>query len=726
MTIDARDGDQGDWLSWPLIVGLMVAVPTVGFLAAMYIATPKQETVFVREYTSPSALPDYLPVTPIPPATRTVVVQIQEPAVVPPPAPAPAQLAAAPQQVPPPPAPKVVATNRPATLPSAAPAVAAPKVPAPYAAPPLPVTQASISQAAINLPQASQPQPQNQQPILPRPVLPRVESTAPAAPVATPTPSVTPPPRPTRLPDATGILAIQPFASSASAATADGGSLRLIDLNAGVHRSFLLERRDASGALTGSAAIENTTPTRQQVRLTAEGLIVNRPDRRIACGLATDDGRDLFAAAEQPYAAFCQGALWRRATKPGWRTTQESVVQALRDSGSMGESVISFVKATIGRDEYSEKATASSGAILPMAAVGGDSAPLPARTGERRAPVDGERLGIALNGGSRAMELGRWRASTSQRGVFAGIMAPGEAAPDLLASYGDRVNPLDDVERDALVYLMAFDLNRFELDFRVGSEHPRVGWSSRVDVPKDGAGPDGFDQLNPLARVGMPPPDQLNRLVATFAGGFKREHGAFKGPGLGRSNNGSHYGFVENGVILSRPRPGLISLVGYAGGATDLKVWRAEDDQSLDRIRFVRQNGAPLIEGGVPHPYVRDWLLGNWSGSAQGQLRALRSGLCLQGEGTNRFLIYAYFTTATPSAMARVFQAYQCQIAMHLDMNAPELTYAAVYGPSDVGVGVRAEHLNRAMAGSDPNARQGQLKFATVSDNRDFFSVLRR
>jgi len=157
-----------------------------------------------------------------------------------------------------------------------------------------------------------------------------------------------------------------------------------------------------------------------------------------------------------------------------------------------------------------------------------------------------------------------------------------------------------------------------------------------------------------------------------------------------------------------------------------MRLWRPEDDQLLDRIRFVRQNGAPLIEAGAPHPFVRDWLLGNWSGSAQGALRALRSGLCLQVDGQKRHLIYAYFTTATPSAMARVFQAYHCQTAMHLDMNAPELTYAALYGPVVGGVGVRAEHLNRAMAGADPNPRQGQLKFATATDNRDFFAVLRR
>ncbi len=721
LTIDARSDDRsdggGDWLSWPLIVGLLVAVPTIGFMAGMYLAAPKQETVFVREYTSPSALPDYLPTT-----ARTVVVPIQEPPTPPAPLPAPTQIVAAPAApakafLPPAPSSQATAAQS-AKLPTAGPAAATPRAAAPRAAP------LAITEAAITLPQANSPS------LNPLPVLPRAndQSTPRSAPnpPAAATPSAAPPPRAARLTDGAGILAIQPFATSATAPLETGGSLRLIDLNAGVHRSFLLERRSADGLLIASTPIENTLPGLQQLRLTPEGLILSRQGRRIACGLADDNGQDIFAAPEQPYTSFCQGTLWRRATKPGWRTTQESVVQALRDSGSMGESVISFVKATIGRDEYSEKATARGGVILSAPDAGGETMPLPARTAERRSPVDAERLGVALRGAPKALELGRWYRSASQRGVYASVMAPGDISPDLLASYGGRVNPLDDVERDALVYLVAFDLSRFELDFRVGSEHPRVGWSNRVDVLKDGAGPDGFDQLNPLARVGMPPPDQLARLVATFAGGFKREHGAFKGPGLGRANRGSHYGFVENGVILSRPNPGLISLIGYTDGVTELRSWRPEDDALLDRIRFVRQNGTPIIEDGAPHPYIRDWLLGNWSGSAQGALRALRTGLCMQGEGPTRHLIYAYFTTATPSAMARVFQAYRCQTAMHLDMNAPELTYAAVYGPSDNGVGVRAEHLNRGMAGADPNPKQGQLKFATVTDNRDFFAVLRR
>lgn len=725
MTLARRDQGGGDWLSWPMIVGLLIAVPAIGFGAGMFLARPKQETVFVREFTSPSALPDY--VAPVP-APRMIVVPIQDTPSVP--SVPPVQTAvAAPLPVPSPPAarpaPAPVPTPAPARvvqLPTAiAPDARKPAQPnAPARAPTLPITE-----AALTLPAAAAPQVPLLQPVLPRANEPTSRPAPPPAALAPP-PAALPAPRPARLADGTGVLAVQPFAQSFSLPHETAGTLRLIDLNAGIHRSFLLERRSADGMLVASVALENSQPSRQRVRLTTEGLVVDRGGQRILCGLVTDGGQDLFGPADQPYSAYCQGTLWRRATKPGWRTTQESVVQALRDSGSMGESVISFVKATIGRDEYQEKATARGGVIQEATETGGDVLPLPARIGNRRSPVDSERLGIALRGTPRALDLGRWYASASQRGVAASVMAPGATAPDLLASFGSRVNPLDDVEQEALVYLVAFDLSRFELDFRVGSEHPRVGWSNRVDGAKEGGGPDGFDRLSPLARIGMTPPDDLARLVATFAGGFKREHGAFKGPGLGRTNNGSHYGFVENGVVLSRPHPGLISLIGFADGKTEMRVWQRQDDQMLDRIRFVRQNGTPIIEEGSPHPYVRDWLLGNWSGSAQGALRALRSGLCLQIDGQRQHLIYAYFTTATPSAMARVFQAYGCQTAMHLDMNAPELTYAALYGPAEGGAGVRAEHLNRAMAGSDPNSRLGQLKFATVTDNRDFFAVLRR
>jgi hypothetical protein len=118
----------------------------------------------------------------------------------------------------------------------------------------------------------------------------------------------------------------------------------------------------------------------------------------------------------------------------------------------------------------------------------------------------------------------------------------------------------------------------------------------------------------------------------------------------------------------------------------DMKTWTEKDNDLLPRVGYARQNGVPIIADfdpvthrSVPGPLVSRWGEGNWSGSADKKLPTLRSGAALQDIEGKRFLIYAVFTSATPSAMARVFQAYRCRYAMLLDMNALEHTYSAVY-----------------------------------------------
>jgi len=115
--------------------------------------------------------------------------------------------------------------------------------------------------------------------------------------------------------------------------------------------------------------------------------------------------------------------------------------------------------------------------------------------------------------------------------------------------------------RRRLVYLVAFELERFDLRYELGTEHPRLGWSPR---PPPAArdlrvtGPDGIDTLPRRSRGrGMVSPALASRTVATFAAGFKREHGAFRYGPFAERNHGSHYGFVEEGVIFSALQPGL-------------------------------------------------------------------------------------------------------------------------------------------------------------------------
>ena len=84
------------------------------------------------------------------------------------------------------------------------------------------------------------------------------------------------------------------------------------------------------------------------------------------------------------------------------------------------------------------------------------------------------------------------------------------------------------------------------------------------------------------------------------------------------------------------------------------------------------------------------------------KLRTMRSGAALQTNHGKRFLIYAVFSDATPSAMARIFQAYRCDYAMLLDMNALEHTYLALYRRS--GSQMFVDHLLKGMSEVDKSA----------------------
>jgi hypothetical protein len=75
--------------------------------------------------------------------------------------------------------------------------------------------------------------------------------------------------------------------------------------------------------------------------------------------------------------------------------------------------------------------------------------------------------------------------------------------------------------------------------------------------------------------------------------------------------------------------------------------------------------------------------------------------------------------------MARVFQAYRCRYAMHLDMNALEHTYLALYRRA--GAQLIVDHLLEGMRLVDKTESGHVLpRFIGYPDNRDFFFVMRR
>lgn len=545
------------------------------------------------------------------------------------------------------------------------------------------------------------------------------------------------------------VVELQPFRETTSMAIENNagqrGTATLINLNPRINVWFLLTLEWADGRGGGTYHLENPEPASQKILLDPQypqGIVIVGGKKSHPCDLwsgSSTSGLAEARASRRVYAPLCEGRLYLRNKTEGHKTTMEWATDFLRTYVPGGERITTFVRETFYQDTFLDTSEVIAAETPGVHAVrprpsGAPAPPLvnPLYSDYYLAPAE---LGIALyNQMDSKVLVGRWYRARDLPGIFVSTIQPKLVAEEVIRSQQGRVNPLDEIESSALVYLVAFDLNWYEVGFAMGTEHPRVDWSPRVrqDV-RDPAlpGPDGIGTVAPLINTGMVNPDAASQIAATFVGGFKRYHSAFRWGDLALKHHGSHYGVIENGVIMSKLQPGLATALVFADGAIDLKTWTEQDNAGLERVRHARQNGVPLIEYDAvtgtskPGALVSSWGLGNWSASHDKRYRTLRSGLALQEHEGNRFLIYGYFSTATPSAMARVFQAYRCTYAMLLDMNALEHTYLAIYRVQDSQFLV--QHLIKGMNVLDKSAA-GQVvpRFVGYADNRDFFYLLKR
>ena len=541
------------------------------------------------------------------------------------------------------------------------------------------------------------------------------------------------------------IIELQQFRRSESIVAEGSGNLHgkatLINLNPQINAWFLLilDWGTPDGRLVYH--LENPRPREQTIHLSdadPHGIQIFSGDHNTSCelwyGIAASP-LDEARRSSLPYAPLCDSHLYLRNREAGRYTALEWTSEFLRTHVWGGEEIVGLVRKEFFSDLFVEKGT-------PAAL----SAPTPAGSTEANRPLEAsldasksyrqvapQNLSIYLGQPIDTVIPGRWYGASGSAGVYVSFIQPQMISSEILGSYPGVVNKLDSIEASALDYLVAFDLADFDVGFALGTDHPRVGWSPRPprEVRDNLPGPDGINTVAPLVTNGMISPALVGRTIATFTGGFKREHGAFRYGTYAKQNHGTHYGFVEQGVVFSKLLPGLATLYVLDDGTVEMKTWTDADNTLLPRVKFARQNGVPLIERdsatgtSTPGSLVGRWGPGNWSGSAEEDLRSLRAGACLQETSTRRFLIYGYFSTATPSAMARVFQAYNCRYAMHLDMNALELTYLALY--LHQGNQLQVEYLVRGMSESDKETESGPLlRFLLYPDNRDFFYLMRR
>ncbi len=524
------------------------------------------------------------------------------------------------------------------------------------------------------------------------------------------------------------IVEIQPFRRSVRTDYGNAGVIELTSLNPNFNTWFLLDVTTVvRGRRTDTYHLEVTDPESTHLSLKTKdepALVFENSGMVSRCTPWEGRPSELEKARSSglPYAPICDQRAFLRNEVRGSRTNREAVSQFLRDNVVFGDDIVNLIKGSFYEDAYM-----SSGEVI----AGGDAGDVAAALGQAnlsRHPVIRTYFGFDLEGAENGVEAGSWYAVKEAPGVYASAMQPGMIHPDILNRKGET-HWLDGVESRADVYLVAFDMAQFDLGYEVGTDHPRLDWSPRPSGSGKNwnlPGPDGFNTAAPLTRTGMLSPALTDRVAAAFTGGFKRSHGAWRAGDKAFTNYGHHYGFLSHGVLFSKLHPGLSTIIVMDDGSIDMRKWTEADRKILPRIRFARQNGVPLIEDGVPGDQVTSWLGGNWSGSAEADLRTLRGGTCMKEQDGRKFLIYAYFSTATPSAMARTFQAYGCDHAMLLDMNSQDLTYMALYTREDRNV--IPHHLVAGMAEADTRGSDGNLipRFVGYADNRDFIYLLRK
>ncbi len=531
------------------------------------------------------------------------------------------------------------------------------------------------------------------------------------------------------------IVELQQFRRATTMSTLAGQKIKLTSLSPLINSWLLLEVTQKDRFAPAAYHLENPDPEGQKIEL------IDKPRVHLAITGKTGTFRcipwqgskrtplDRAKKAGLPFSPICGGRLFLRTPVRGSRTTLEATTEFLRDNVWMGENLIGFVKDTFFKDskmEVAKTVNAKTEGIIPQGLIA---------TRLAKTPVVQTNMGLLLDGAPKGrLAMGAWYPLSNLPGIYASTLQPALISKDILGDKG-AANRLEYNESRALVYLVAFDLSRFKIGYEPGTEHPRVDWSSRpsgagrnMALP----GPDGIGTVRPLVNTGMVSPALTKRVVATFAGGFKREHGAFRFGPYATTDHGKHYGFVVEGVVESKLKEDLATLYVLNDGTIGMKTWTKEDNKLLPRIKFARQNGVPLVvrdkETGksVPGPLVRYWGPGNWSGDAEANLRTLRAGACMREAEGKQFLIYGYFSTATPSAMARSFQALSCDYAMLLDMNALEHTYLATYARKNGAIETR--HLVPGMALVDKKKRDGSRvpRFLGFPDNRDFFYLYRK
>ncbi|MBI4768183.1 MAG: hypothetical protein HY787_26900 [Deltaproteobacteria bacterium] len=285
---------------------------------------------------------------------------------------------------------------------------------------------------------------------------------------------------------AENIVDLQPFSRTASSPVRDSqgreGLATLVNLNPNINAWYLLDLK-WQGSPGGQAFhLENSSPKTQSLQLDPKGLVLSEKEKKSLCelwGSKPLEGLKPALDTRLPYSPLCATRLYLLNPTKGHQTPLEKVTEFLRNKIPQGDEIVVWVRDTVFGYLYEEKAekkVPSKPAGEPPPKI--SEAPIPAWLDPKHGnllvkPVD---LGITVQGaGPDGLVLGNWYSARGNPGIYVSVIIPKAIAPEILGSYKKWVNDLNRVELGQLVYLIAFDLDQFDLHYVPGTTHPSLG-----------------------------------------------------------------------------------------------------------------------------------------------------------------------------------------------------------------------------------------------------------
>ena len=497
--------------------------------------------------------------------------------------------------------------------------------------------------------------------------------------------------------------------------------ISLTNLNTYINKWFLLSIKGKN--FEKSLHLENRVRN-NIIDLTQDGLRIsslkNLSQVRECSLWSSKQGVDLlkvdFKKHAHSFYNLCDGLIYVRLTKPSnTKLSMTEVTTSWLRKTAIGEGIINFFKPVLV--ELDAESDSGVKEIASASVAQGPGLPLPIKMqnlGAYNLVSKEHQLGIELDSQS-PVNFGHWNETKMHSGVYVSLFKPDLIDSKILDNHKSLVREITPEESDKLVYVIAYDLNQYSINYAVGTKHPAINHN------QDAMGAKQADYNKQIVPVGSIPPYEIQDAIGVFIGGFKSKHGKFKhGPLKGRT-----YGYIQNGVELESMSAGLATVYLDLDGQIQIGKWPESKSEQMElrkRVVSARQNGAMIIEDDLPGAYVSSWRNGNWSGDANGLGRSLRSGICIQQAEDRQYLLFMAFYSATPSTMARTMQAYSCTQGMHLDMNAHMYLHNALYTFQETE-GFKVEYLNQEMLYPKGLKRH---RFIMDNNQRDFFYIKRR